>query len=218
MSAPISILLVDDHGLVRDTLRLRLDAESDMTVVGVADNAGDGLRQAMDLRPRIVLMDIDMPGQSCFAAVRDLKVHCPQTRVIYLSAFSNDRYIDDALASHAWGYVTKDEPADVIVKAIRLAASGSAYFSPKVQSRMVVDTRGIRLSRSGKSRASLLSTREVEVVRYLARGMTHREIAKTMHIAVKTVDKHCSNLMSKLDIHDRVELARFAFREGLSEA
>lgn len=218
MGKPISILLADDHEMVRAMLARWLDAESDLEVVASVDNADDAISEAARLRPAIILMDIDMPGRHCFDAARTIKEQWPDTRIIFLSAFSNDRFIEDALAVQASGYVTKDEPPETVIHAIRQAVSGAAYFSPKVQARIVVDPRGARLAQEKKSRVSTLTRREMEVLRYVARGLSKKEIAGTMHVGVKTVEHHANSLMGKLDIHDRVELARFAIREGVAEA
>ena len=219
MSQSIRVLLADDHTMVREMLKLQLGQVADFEVVGAASNAEEAVALCREVTPDIVVMDIDMPGELCFAAARQIKSAHPDTRVLYLSAFFHDRYIEDALAAGASGYVTKDEPIETIVHAVRMAGSGIAYFSPKVQSRIVVDTKGMRLGKdTGRSRASLLTQRELETVRYIARGLSKKEIAGLMHVSVKTVDMHTQNSMSKLDIHDRVELARFAIREGLAEA
>ncbi|HNO79942.1 MAG TPA: response regulator transcription factor [Phycisphaerae bacterium] len=218
MDSKTTILLADDHALLRDALRDRLRSEPDFEVVGVTSDGEEAISEAARLKPDVILMDIDMPGTICFEAAKTIKSISPHTRVIYVSAFFNDRYIESALAANASGYITKDEAPEIVIEAIRRAAKGFAYFSSKVQSRLVVDGAGVRLQSSSKSRASMLTERELEVLRYVARGMSKKEIAKVMVIAVKTVDRHCANLMSKLEIHDRVALARFAIREGLAEA
>lgn len=215
MTDSISILIVDDHEMVRELLRDRLDASSDMQVVGCASDAEAAIGEAADLRPDVVLMDIDMPGMLSFDAARTIKVLSPASRVVFLSAFFHDRYIEQAIAVQAWGYVTKTEREETLVRAIRSVASGTAYFSPEVQARIVVDTNGVKLARERHSRASTLTAREAEVLRYIARGMSKKELADTMRISVNTVNRHTTNLMTKLDIHDRVQLARFALREGL---
>lgn len=214
----ISILLVDDHALLRETLRDRLSREQGFLIVATANNASDAIRLAREHVPQVVVMDIDMPGQSCFDAAKTIKRGSPETQVLFLSAFFHDRYIESALAAQASGYITKDEPPEVIVRAIRHAAAEVAYFSPRVQERLVVDEKGVHLADANKSRGSLLTQRELEVLRYIARGLPKKEIAQIMHVSVKTVSRHTENLMEKLDIHDRVELARYAIREGLAEA
>ena len=202
---------------MREAIRARLESEADLSVIAVASDADEAVTKAVRHKPDVVLMDIDMPGLICFDAARTIKSQCPETRIIFLSAFFHDRFIEDALAVQATGYITKDEPPETVIQAVRAAVAGVAYFSPKVQSRIVVDERGARLPQGTKSRASTLTPRELEVLRYLARGLAKKEIAHIMRISVKTVDHHSSSLMGKLDIHDRVELARYAIREGLAE-
>lgn len=218
MNKPISLLLVDDHALMRRMLADRIACEPDMLVVGTVEDAAAAVAEAIRQRPDIILMDIDMPGVICFDAARTIQELCPKTRIIFLSAFFNDRYIDQALAVEAAGYLTKTEPPESVIAAIRAVAAGKSYFSPQVQSRIVVDSDGIRLAQPKQSRASTLSGRELEVLRYLARGMSKKQIAQTMYISAKTVNNHTAHVMDKLDIHDRVELSRFAIREGLAGA
>ncbi|MBU0717735.1 MAG: response regulator transcription factor [Planctomycetes bacterium] len=218
MSNTLSLMLVDDHALVRETLRVSLSAEPGIEVTSVASDADQAVREAGRLHPDIILMDIDMPDLLCFDAARMIRDASPLTRIIFLSDFLNDRYIERALAVEAAGYVTKSEPPESLIKAIRSAAAGGVYFSPDVQARLVVDGEGTKLSHNWRSRASTLTRREIEVLRYIARGLSKKQIAKTMHLGVKTVEHHSTSVMSKLDIHDRVGLARYAIREGLAEA
>ncbi len=218
MSKSISILLADDHALVRNSLGERLRAEPDMTVVGEVPDAEQAVEQAIQLHPDVVVLDIDMPGLLCFDAARTILSRCPETRVVFLSAFFHDRYIEQALAVRASAYITKGESLATIIEALRKVASGRSYYSPEVQSRIVVDDQGARLAEWGRTRASRLSARELEVLRYIAQGLAKKQIASLMHVSIQTVEVHSRNLMRKLDIHDRVELARFAIREGLAEA
>ena len=204
--------------MVRRLLGGRLGAEPDMTVAASVSNADEAIAEAIRLQPDIILMDIDMPGTSCFEAAGTIRRQLPDTRIIFLSAFFHDRYIEQAMAVQAWGYITKNEPEGSVLEAIRKVSAGVAYFSPEVKARIVVDSQGARLAYQGRSRVSILTKREMEVLRYLARGMAKKEIAHTMHISANTVNRHTTGLMAKLDIHDRVELARYAIREGLAEA
>lgn len=215
---PISVLLVDDHAMVRETLATWLRGEEGLSVVASVATADEAISEVVRARPDVVLMDIDMPGLLCFDAAQVIQARSPQTRIIFLSAFYSDRYIEDALSAGASGYLTKGEAPQAVARAIREVAAGGVAFSPEVQSRLIIDGSGVRLGREGKTRVSLLTPRELEVLRYLARGLSKKEIANIMHLSVKTVDNHSASLMSKLDIHDRVELARFAIREGLAEA
>lgn len=217
MQRTITVLLADDHALVRESLGNWLRESGDIRVVGEVGSADEAVAVAVRERPDVVLMDIDMPGLLAFDAVRTIRTRCPNTRIIVLSGFFHDRYIEEALSAEASGYITKGESADAVVRAVRAVASGGTYFSPEVQARIVVDTHGARLAAEGSTRASTLTPRELEVLRYIARGLSKKDIAAIMHLSVKTVDNHSTSLMTKLNIHDRVELARYAIREGLAE-
>lgn len=212
------ILLVDDHALVRSTVASTVEEEPDLTVVATASNAQEAVHAAIREHPDVIVMDVDMPGLICFDAARQIGARCHDTKLLFLSAFTNDHYISQAIQAGARGYLTKAEPPAVLIRAIREVAAGGSFFSAAIVSRLIVDKGGIRLATEPKTRASRLTQRELEVLRYVARGHSKKDIARTMHLSTKTVDNHCSNLMSKLDIHDRVELARFAIREGLTEA
>lgn len=218
MSNCIKVLVIDDHKLVRDTIAESLRALSDMDVVGCAADAGDGLAQAIERRPDIVLMDIDMPGVECFDAARTLSLRVPDVRLIFVSGFVHDRYIEAALnLVNTAGYVTKGESPEVLIEAIRAAARGEVFFSSEVQDRIIVDEGGPRLVHPGQTRASTLTERELAVLRSIARGLSQKEIANVLSLSPKTVNFHISNLMNKLDIHDRVGLTRYAIAEKLVE-
>jgi len=218
MDSPLRILLADDHALLLESIADRLDREEDLVVVSRVHNADDAVRVAQELKPDVVLLDIDLPGLASFDAARQIKRDKAGTHIIYLSAFSNDRYIEDALQSGCSGYLTKDESMETVIQAIRSAVAHGAYYSPKVRKRLVVDPeKGLTLENAGATKASSLSARELEVLRYLAQGMSKKDIAEKLHRSIKTIDKHVENLMRKLEIHDRVELSRYAIREGLIE-
>ena len=217
MTEPTKVLLVDDHGLVRDSLAAWLHAQPDIAVIATASTAEDGLEAAINHTPDIIVFDIDMPGRLSFDVAKTIRTRLPEVRIAFLSAFFHDRFIEQALAVEAAAYITKSESPDVVAHAIRTVAAGGAYFSPEVQDRMVVDGRGVSLG-SKRTRVDTLSPRELEVLRYIAKGLSKKEIGATMHISVKTVDNHSTSLMAKLDVHDRVDLTRFAIREGLVEA
>ncbi len=217
MSRVITVVLADDHALVREALANWLREAGDIKVIAEVGSADEALAVAVREKPDIVLMDIDMPGLLAFDAVRTIRTRSPNTRVVVLSGFFHDRYIEEALAAEASGYMTKSEPAEAVVKAVRTVAGGGVYFSPEVQARIVVDSNGARLAEQGSTRAGTLTPRELEVLRYIARGLSKKDIAGIMHLSVKTVDNHSTSLMTKLNIHDRVELARYAIREGLAE-
>lgn len=216
--AATRVLVVDDHALVRGTLSERLEREPMITVVGTAADAETAIDLARRVEPEIILMDIDMPGRSCFDAARTISAAQPDIKFIFLSAFTSDLYIEQALRVGALAYLTKGETPEQLVRAILSVAEGKSYFSQEVRERIVLDSGSARLSATASTRTATLTQRELEVLRYISRGLAKKEIAQTMHISVKTVDKHASNLMDKLDVHDRVELTRLAIREGLTEA
>lgn len=221
VSDSIRLLLADDHTLLRETLCARLRDEADIEVLAAAGDADEALRLATEHRPDVVLLDIDMPGIISFDAAREIRHRSAGTKVVFLSAFANDRHIESALRAGAISYLTKDEPVETVIDAIRRAARGVGYFSPRIRERLTIDAGNhVTLTREGDAagpRLASLTDRELEVLRYLARGMAKKEIAKIIHRSYSTVDKHVENLMNKLDIHDRVELARFAIREGLAQ-
>jgi DNA-binding NarL/FixJ family response regulator len=218
MSGLIRVILADDHLLLRDMLAERLNALPDMRVVAACGNADEALVEARRHRPDVVILDIDMPGKLVFEAARAMRTELPDTRVLFLSAFFNDRFIEQALEVKAAGYLTKGEAPESVAQAIRKVHAGQVCFSPEVKRRIVIESDGVRLSSAPSTRIATLSNRELEVLRYLARAMSRKEIAQVMALSLHTVDRHTTNLMNKLDIHDRTRLCRFAIREGLAEA
>jgi len=216
MSKPIGVVIADDHAMFASALAEWLKSAEGMRVLAVVHRADHAVTAAIEHNPDVILMDVDMPGLSCFDAARIIAKRRTRCAIIFVSAFTHDHYIEQALAVEAAGYVTKDEPPESVVAAIRTVASGGAYFSPEVQSRIIVDAQGVRLAGRQHTRLSLLTPRELAILGYLAHGLSKKEIARTLSVAVKTVDAHTVNLMNKLDIHDRVELALFAVGEGLA--
>ncbi len=214
MPDQVRILIVDDHVLVRSTVADRLRQETALQIVGLAGTAEEAVGLALAGRPDIVLMDIDLDGASGLQAARQIREAVPSARFIFVSAFVYDRYIQEALLLHASGYVSKREPLEVLIAAVRNVAAGERYFSPQVLRRLVIDRQGVRIARESRTRASTLTERELEILSNIAQGLAKKDIAARLAISVNTVERHCENLMDKLNIHDRVKLARFAIREG----
>jgi DNA-binding NarL/FixJ family response regulator len=211
-----SILIADDHDLLRDMLVRRLTEEPDLRVVGSVSDAAAALAESLRLRPDLVLMDIDMPGLSAFDAARQIKDALPDTRVLFLSAYVRDGFIGQALEVRASGYLTKGQSPAELVGSVRKVLRGSTCFSSEVERRIEFGPGGIRLSRERRCRLELLTAREKQVLAYLARGLSKKEISRLAGASVKTIDHHCEHIMEKLDLHDRVQLTRFAIREGLT--
>ena len=217
MSNRITVLLADDHALVREMLAERLGSEPDIEVVASVADASEALQAASERAPDVLVLDIDMPGRSVFEVAEEIRTLHPSVRVVFLSAHLTDQYIEQALEAEAAGYLTKDEPTARLIEAIRAVARGATHFSSAVSERIIIDEHGAHLGRDHLTRLRLLTQRETEVLGHLAQGLPKKSIARLMNISVKTVEKHCDHVMEKLDIHDRVQLARFAIREGLSQ-
>jgi NarL family two-component system response regulator LiaR len=210
MSTGNTIIIADDHSLIRSALVALLDSCLGLSVVAEVGDADNALRETARHKPDVVVLDIDMPGVDSFQAASEVRQISPKTEVVFLSGACNDRFIEAAKAAGARGYVYKgDDPAE-LVSAIRAIVEGGTFYSTTVSERISTATSG-----DGGSKFSMLSSRELETLRYIAKGLAKKEIAPLMHISVKTVDKHVTQLMSKLEIHDRVGLARYAIREGL---
>lgn len=214
----IRILLVDDHALVRDALVGQLSQHVEFEVVGTASDAGEAMEVAFRVEPDVIVMDIDMPGVICFDAAERIMSRLKAVKILFLSAFFHDHYIEKALKTGASGYLHKSEPVETLAMAIREVAMGGRYFSEEIRARVVRKDGKMSLDQGAKMRARTLTDREIEVLRYLARGLSKKEVGGLMHLSTKTIESHSSRIMEKLDIHDRVELTRYAIREGLAEA
>jgi two-component system response regulator DegU len=201
------IILVDDHASLRESLAHWLSNAS-FEVVAHFDRADGAVEEIEKHKPDIVLLDIDMPGLEAFRAARMIFERSPNTKIVFLSAFTNEVYIRQVLELKASGYLSKSESPVTIVDSLRSVVNGGVCFSAEVRERLVVG--------DAKTRVSLLTARELEILRYVARGWTHRQIAEAAGVRPKTIDNHVSNIMNKLRIHDRVELALFAVREGIA--
>lgn len=218
---PTRILCVDDHAFLVDGLRARLEMERDMEFVGHLPDADRLIPELNRLKPDIVLLDIEMPGPDPFEAADDVRRFAPDTKVVFLSAYIRDHYLSAAFKAGAWGYFSKsDEPAEIIA-GLRKVAAGEFTLTPKVAERCKpaapAQEGAPPCFETGKSKLELLTSRELEVLRLIGRGMTRNEIADALCRSPKTVDGHRDRIMTKLDIHTGAELVRFAIREGLVE-
>ncbi len=212
----IRVLLADDHSLVRTTLAAWLHSCGDFEIVAEAADSASTVDLAIKHRPDIVLLDIDMPGLLAFEAAKTISVKAHKVKIVFLSGFSHDSFISQALKVHACGYLSKDQSPQTIAEALRTVAGGGVVFSPQVQARLTIDSDGVRLSDPTASKLTRLKTSELDIIRLLASGMSTREVAKHMHLSLKTIENYCATAMEKLDIHTRVELTRFAIREGIA--
>ena len=215
-TSTIRVLVVDDHAVVLQGLTTQINNEPDMTVAAIAADAEEAITKAGKCKPDIMLMDIELPGLDAFVAAQEVLERLPQVRVIFLSAFVYDKYIERALQVKAWGYISKSEPFHTVCDAIREVSRGWVYYSREIKARIVSTPNGPTLGPHPTTRRERLTVRELELLGYLARGMSTKDIARAMHISTKTVEGHKARISKRLDIHDRVELARYAFREGIA--
>jgi DNA-binding NarL/FixJ family response regulator len=215
----ITVLLADDHMIVREGFRKMLDLEADLEVVGEAQDGRQAVALAKKLRPNVVLMDIAMPLLNGLEATRQLLKALPATRVLMLSAHNDDAYVKNANDSGAVGFLLKQTSAHEVGRAIREVQNGNTFFSPSISRRFD------RLNPQAASRAGTpnkkiaqLTSREMEVLQLIAEGKANKETASELGIGIKTVEKHREHLMEKLDIHDTAGLTRYAIGAGIIES
>jgi two-component system, NarL family, response regulator NreC len=207
----IQVVLVDDHAVVRSGLRLLLDAQEDIEVVGEAGNAKDAVFRARALKPHVVLLDVVMPGESGIDVLPTLLKESPETRVLVLSMQDDPNYVREAFAAGASGYVLKEAADEEVVSAVREIAGGGRYVHPALGARMVAADAEERAA----AKADPLSEREREVLRLLALGHTNQEISEQLYISVRTAESHRAHIMQKLRLSTRAELVRYALSQGL---
>lgn len=213
MSKSITILIVDDHAVVREGARVFLDAQPDFTVVGDVASGGEAVLIAADLVPDVVLMDLIMPGMDGVEATRRVKQRSPSSQVIILTSYHDDGHIFPAIQAGALSYVLKDVSLRELADVVRRAARGEAVLHPHVAARIAQALDDI--PHSDETYYASLSDREREVLRLIAEGLPNGEIARRLIISEKTVKSHVGNILSKLQLVDRTQAAVFAWREGL---
>lgn len=216
---PITVLLAEDHEVVRDGLRALLETETDIELVGEAETGRQAVQLVQELRPDVVVMDIAMPLLNGLEATRQILAAAPATRILILSAHSDDAYVERALELGAAGYLIKQTPFLVLAKAIRQARKGYTYLSPPLEKRRHDREEHPDRGATGrrKQRAVRLTSREIEVLQLIAEGKANKQTADELGISIKTVEKHRQHLMRKLDIHDTAGLTRYAIAEGIIE-
>ncbi|RME85306.1 MAG: DNA-binding response regulator [Caldilineae bacterium] len=214
--APIRLLLADDHAVMRSGLRLLLDAQPDMETVGEAENGFQALTLAKQLNPDVVLLDLTMPGVSGLRILSELQRLLPQPRVLILTMHADEGYLREALRLGADGYVVKSAADQELLTAIRAVMRGEVYVHPSLTRTLLQDI--LPAPEPGADPWDLLSQREQQVIRRVARGFTNREIADALHLSVKTVETYRARAMEKLGFGSRAELVAYAARRGLLEA
>jgi len=209
------IFIVEDHTLLRAGLRALLSQDPDLEIVGEADNGRDAIRAIGTLAPDLVLMDLSMPGMNGIEAMMDIKRRNPDTRVLVLTVHKTDEYIHESLRAGADGYILKDATHDELRVAIRSVLNGKTYLSPDISGKVIHGYLGTGRTDNPGSTRDALTHREREVLKLVAEGHPNKFIADYLCLSIKTVEKHRSNLMKKLDLHNASTLTSYAIEKGL---
>jgi DNA-binding NarL/FixJ family response regulator len=213
---PIKVFLADDHAVVRDGLRLLLEAQADITVVGEAADGRETVRQVKRLRPDVVIMDITMPELNGIEATRHIRGSCPATRVVILSMHANKEHISRALQAGADGFVLKESAGKEVVEAVISVHSGHPYLSRRISEAMIEDYVYRRKAAQDKSPLESLSPREREILQLVVEGKTSANIGEILYLSPKTVETYRSRLMQKLGLKSIPDLVKFAIHQGLT--
>jgi DNA-binding NarL/FixJ family response regulator len=209
------ILLVDDHQIIREGLRMMLEREPDFNVVAEASNSAEALAQVRDASPDLVVMDLQLGNADGIETSRRILSEFPEVRILILSALADPNLINQAIETGAMGYLLKTKAADEFVRAIRAIMAGNSYLCAEVSQIVVSGYKQLLAAKSAPAR-SPLTQREREVLKLTAQGLRIKDIANQLNIGVKTVETHRSNLMGKLACNSSAELTRYAIREGIS--
>ncbi len=206
----MKVVIADDHGIVRSGIRLLLETQPDLQVIGEAADGIEARDLVIRLKPDLAILDVKMPGLTGLQATREIKAQTPGVQVLILSMHDDERYLFEALRAGASGYVLKSQADSDLLDAIRSVQRGEPFLSPGAQQALIRD-----LLERGAPAESDLTPREEEIVKLVAEANTTREIAELLHLSEKTVENHRANAMKKLGMRDRVELVRYAIRQGL---
>lgn len=210
-----SILIVEDHTILREGLRALLTPDPELEIIGETDNGRDAVRLAATMRPSMVLMDLSMPGINGIEAISELKRRQTQTKVLVLTVHKTEEYIREALKAGADGYALKDATHSELLMAIKSVLRGKTYLSPGVSEQVINGYLDRDRFVHGPTLWDTVTHREREILKLIAEGRTNKLIANYLCVSVKTVEKHRSNLMKKLDLHNASSLTAFAIEKGL---
>ena len=210
----LRILLAEDHETIRDGLKLLVNSQPDMEIVGEADNGRVALKLAQELLPDVVVMDVSMPELNGLQATKKLKQVCPKVKVLTLTRHTDDGYLQQLLQAGASGYVLKQSKSAELLRAIRAVVAGQTYLDPAITEKAVTQIRGGKRAARGPSPDANLSDRETEVLRLIAWGYINKEIAERLNLSIKTVEVHKANGMRKMGMKSRVDIVRYALLQG----
>jgi DNA-binding NarL/FixJ family response regulator len=212
----MTVFIVDDCPLLCEALTSLLQREHDFLVLGAAQNSDEGFRRIMDLKPDLVLCDVELPGRGAFTMAEEVLARLPDLTLVFFTDYVTDVFLDQTLRVNARGYLVKGERPEKIVEALRTAMRGDRCFSNEALDRLEYNPAIKRYLVRSSSYLLTLTNRQLEVLRHLARGESVKEVAKAMVLSERAIESHKYRIMQKLGIHDRVELARYAIREGLT--
>jgi len=213
MNSPISVLIVDDHEIVRRGIRAYLETQPDFNVIGEAGSGEEAIEMALNLVPDIVLMDLILPGLDGVESTRRIKSLSPRTQIVVVTSYHEDEHIFPALKAGATAYILKDIRMERLAEALHKAVNGEVTLHPRVAARVLQNIRGER--EEERNPYTELTERELEVLKLLANGLSNSRIAEQLFISENTVKGHISNILSKLHLADRTQAAAFAWREGI---
>lgn len=213
--AKISLILADDHAVVRSGLRMLLEAQPDMQIIAEVESGTEAVEKVESLRPNVILMDIQMPGVNGIEATREIRRIAPDTAVLALTMHEDDQYFFEMLNAGASGYVPKRAAPDELLTAIRTVARGEVFLYPSLATRLVQDYLKRDEDDEQNQVYDELTPREREVLILIAEGLSNAEIGEQLVISVKTVDRHRENIMRKLNMHSRIDLVKYAIKRGL---
>lgn len=212
----LRILLAEDHETVREGIKLLINSQPDMEVVGEVGDGGAAVRESQKLRPDLVVMDVSMPEVNGLKATKRLKQITPDIKILTLTRHTDDAYLQQLIESGASGYVLKQSAPTELIRAIRTVAEGNNYLDPSLANKVFGNYASRQVSLRGEPKANL-TDRESEVLRYIALGYSNKEIADLLKLSVKTVEAHKANAMRKLNMHSRIDIVRFAILQGWLE-
>lgn len=215
MEAKKKIFIVEDHRLFREGLKAMLSPNPEYEIVGEAEDGLEAIRSIKKLKPDLVLLDLSMPRLNGFSVMREIKAEMPDVKILVLSIHESDQYVLQAFEAKANGYAIKDSTREELRIAIRSVLEGKRYISPGITGSVLEGYLNGRKTLKSKSALDTVTQREKEVLKLLAEGYQNKEIAEMLCISVKTVEKHRSNLISKLNLHNAAALTAFAFEHGL---
>lgn len=215
MSRKIKLIIADDHRIVREGIRSLLDGKENIIVIGEAENGREAVRQAKELSPDIMLMDIAMPLLNGLEATKQIRRDCPTVKVIALTVHDDEEYIRSMLSAGAMGFITKYAASDELIQAIRSVHQGEMALSPAITRLVVEDF--LRWADVENKNSDNLTPREREVLQLIAEGYKNKDIADILKISIKTVRAHRSNIMQKLDLHSQGELIKYAIQKKIIE-